>query len=101
MTEDEFIKMLEGHGYRNVRRLPTGEWAGNMRFMFTVAIVTGLDDVGYRCRWCYGSMNEAHAALILWDGQGNPPGRWLKQKGSLPDGTHVDRTPEEAAVEDK
>lgn len=87
MTFGEF----EAMGYQEPRLLPTGETAAVQRFMFTVGVVTGLDDFGYRCRWCYTSYLAASQALAHWSGKGNPPGVWIKQKGRTETGEVVDR----------
>lgn len=69
--------------YHFARTLPTGEIAAIQKMIFTTAIVIGLDDTGYRTRFCYdGPDQEVNAILALaeWDGEGWPPGYWLKQK---------------------
>lgn len=49
--------------------------------LHTVAIVVGLDEGGYRYRYCYEYQQEAIWALMFWDGHGHPPGNWIKRKG--------------------
>lgn len=68
-------------GYHYVRKLPSGEWAGLMRFLFTTGLVVGLDLEGYRTRFCYTYHEDALQALLEWDGHGDPPGPWIKEKG--------------------
>jgi hypothetical protein len=68
-------------GYQFLRKLPSGEWAALMRFMFTMGLVVGIDLVGYRTRYCYEFDDEALDALLQWDGHGDPPGPWIKEKG--------------------
>lgn len=86
-------EFLEGMGYEQPRKVPSGEWIAFTRFLFTWGLVIGLDDVGYRCRWCYATRAEAMAALESWDGVGDdPPGRWIKQKGRASTGKVVDRS---------
>jgi hypothetical protein len=45
---------------------------------------TGLFIVTDRCRWrtryCYEHPIEALNACLIWDGKGDPPGLWIKQK---------------------
>jgi len=48
--------------------------AAIMPLMFTHAIVSGFTPWGYKDRWCYGSYEEARAALDAWDGVGEPDG---------------------------
>lgn len=78
MTAEQII---EANGYLNPRRLPTGEWAAISIFMFTAGILVGIDEVGYRTRFCYHRLADAQKALAEWDGTGDPPGPWIKEKG--------------------
>lgn len=68
-------------GYSDVRELETGEIAGLQRMAFTTGLIVGLNDTGYRCRYCYPDIAGARAALNIWNGSGDPPGNWIKQKG--------------------
>lgn len=76
----EFKIFLEQMGYTDVRQLPTGEWAAIMPMLFTFGIFIGLDRYSWRTRWCYENLSEAKEALTKWDGKGDPPGLWIKQK---------------------
>lgn len=67
--------------YTSVRRLPSGELAGITKMAYTFGLVVGLDDTGYRGRYCYELACEAQEALDAWDGDGDPSGPWLKYKG--------------------
>lgn len=76
-------KFLVEGGITNVRQLPTGEWAGLHQFAFTCGLMVGLkEDMFdfYRTRYCYKTRTEALVALLQWDGEGFPPGNWIKQK---------------------
>jgi hypothetical protein len=73
-------KQLTDLGYIP-RLLPTGEWAGLRRYFYTVGLCVGLDETGYRHRYCYKDAGEAFIALMRWDGQGDPCGPWIKNKG--------------------
>lgn len=79
--EDQMIKALYREGYQGVKRLPSGDYAGVMRQFYTTGLFVGLDESGYKTRYCYETMSEATAALLLWDGEGDPPGGWIKAKG--------------------
>ncbi len=48
--------------------------------MFTTGLIAGLDRYGYRTRFCYETAPEAERALAEWNGEGWPPGYWVKQK---------------------
>lgn len=89
---------LEAMGYREIRPLPNGELAALFPFIFTVGIVVGLDDFGYRCRWCYDNYAVASAALAAWDGTEDPPGPWIKKKGRTLEGEHVDLSQSDIAL---
>jgi hypothetical protein len=75
-------ELYKRHGYAFVRELPSGEWAGLMPMLFTVGLFVGLDDDGYRVRYCYERFPEALLALAAWDGKADPPGPWIKRKGA-------------------
>jgi hypothetical protein len=66
-------------GYSDVKKLGN-EWAGILRQAFTVGLFVGLDAIGYRTRYCYPDLLSAKSALKEWDGKGDPPGPWIKQK---------------------
>lgn len=76
----ELLEILAGEGYRDIVRLPTGEIAGLSRFLYTTGLCVGLDESGYRTRFCFDGYNEALQSLEQWDGEGFPPGWWIKQK---------------------
>lgn len=76
MTEEEAVK----EGYTPNRVLPNGEHAGVIDMQFTTALVVGIDEIGYRTRFCFCTRAEAEQALEEWDGTGFPPGFWVKQK---------------------
>lgn len=81
-TTDPRIAAAIREGYAYVRLLPTGEVAGLHRFIFTVGLLVGIEDYWYRTRFCYQSAAEAIEAITTWDGKGDPPGYWIKEKGS-------------------
>jgi hypothetical protein len=76
LLDSEFRQM----GYRNLKDTAAGKCA-TMKFIFTTGLVFGLDDSGYRGRYCYETETEAFIALMLWDGTGDPQGPWIKYKG--------------------
>ena len=80
---DELSAWLTANAwYPSAKQLPTGEWAAVHDFYVTAGIVVGiaLHDGSYRSRYCYEHRHEAEAALAQWDGTGDPPGPWIKQK---------------------
>jgi hypothetical protein len=77
----DYIKYLEEQGYVQVREIPERGICALRKFMYTTGIVYGLDDSGYKGRWCYASMPMAVVAFSQWDGVGDPPMDWIKYKG--------------------
>lgn len=82
MVDDEiaFIARMEANGYRHVRKLASGEWAGVRQVLFATWLFLGLDETGSRTRFCFSRWREAVESLEAWDGVGFPPGWWIKQK---------------------
>jgi hypothetical protein len=77
---------IEALEYKHPRLLPTGEWAALQQMVFTVGLFVGIDETGYRTRFCYPHFFPAVIALVEWDGTGDPPGPWIKEKGGpIPD----------------
>lgn len=76
-----FADMLLKSGYTDLC-VRDSQVCAVKRFNFTTAVVVGLDDVGYQRRYCYEHREDAQAALSAWDGDGHPPGPWIKCKGA-------------------
>lgn len=74
---------IVGLGYFTPRLMPTGEWAAIGRYLFTYGLVVGIDERSYRTRFCYRLRQDAEMALEDWDGTGDPPGKWIKEKGEI------------------
>lgn len=81
MTEPEFVAELKCQGYSNVRKLYDGRWIGTMPMLFTVGLFVGLTKDYYDYRYCYPPNGDWEKDVMLWDGQGHPPGDWIKRKG--------------------
>lgn len=83
---DAFHRWLISQGYWCVRQLPTGEWAAGYDYLYTYGVLIGLQTgmPHYRTRWCYPklefSRDQVADFIRQWDGEGAPPGFWLKQK---------------------
>jgi hypothetical protein len=56
------------------------------RFIYTCGLLTRLELTDWTCeydeRYCYQSRSDALEALRTWDGRGDPPGPWIKEKTS-------------------
>lgn len=70
-------------GYVPAKILRSGECAGVMNMLHTTGLFVGIDAQLYRTRFCYATRSEAEKALSEWDGFGDPPGKWIKEKGGV------------------
>lgn len=77
------FEKFEAEGYSQLREIEGLGICGIYPFMYTTAIVVGIDEYGYKYRYCYPKEYtlECLIALKVWDGKGDPQGRWIKQKG--------------------
>lgn len=77
--------MADPYAYAH-RDLPDGRTITVYQMIFTWRLCIGQtdDDVGYDRAWCYEPRFKADMedALHTWDGEGDPPGRWLKEVGT-------------------
>jgi len=66
------------------RVLPDGTRCSLHQMLYTAAILVGISENGliYERRYCYEHWDLAQAALLQWDGAGDPPGPWVKEKPS-------------------
>jgi len=73
LKDEGFIKLKEVNGII----------IGIYRYMFTIAIVVDIDKDGYQHRYCYPYENtmDCLMAFEIYDGTGDPIGRWIKNKG--------------------
>lgn len=78
---EQMQQTLVSEGYYQIKEVPNRGICGLYDFLFTVGLVFGMDEYGYRGRWCYKTREEASIALKYWDGDGDPLGNWIKYKG--------------------
>lgn len=71
---------LEMADYDRVRQIDQRLF-GVQKMAYTTGLFCELDAVGYSHRYCYEHYAEAFSALNAWDGEGHPPGPWIKRKG--------------------
>ena len=50
-------------------------------FLFTVGLIVNLGPYDYERRYCYQYRTDALEDLKNWNGEGHPPGPWIKMKG--------------------
>jgi hypothetical protein len=69
-------EMCTHNHYFHPKLLDEKRYACVMPLLFTHAIIVGRigDNNSYEDRWCYGSAEQAIAALDAWDGTGEPQG---------------------------
>jgi hypothetical protein len=58
--------------YVAMRELPDGRVCGVMRLLFHWTLHVGVDLIGYADRYCYQDREVAVAAMLVWDGRGDP-----------------------------
>lgn len=78
LTREEFEQL----GYAVGKRLVSGEWLAVQKMIATAGLFVVTDNIGYRTRYCYEHMHEAVLACMEWNGVGDPPGNWIKEKPS-------------------
>jgi hypothetical protein len=68
------------------RLIPGQGLCAVQRFILTTGLLTKLEFAGeiynYGARYCYPITADAMSDLLDWDGQGDPPGEWVKEKVS-------------------
>ena len=76
-------RIIVDEGYTHIRKLPDGTRVAIRKMLYTYGLFVGLDLMGYSHRYCYETKEEAVADLEIWNGEGHPPGLWIKCKGAL------------------
>ena len=78
----ELEEHLEAEGYLKLREV-NGIIIGIYRYMFTIAIVVDVNEDGYDHRYCYPYEDtlDCLVAFEVYDGKGDPIGKWIKNKG--------------------
>lgn len=74
-------ELLAELGFFEAREV-AGELCALQDYMFTRAIVLGIDEIGYKRRYCFENRDDANRAIAEWDGTDHPPGNWIKLKGT-------------------
>lgn len=80
-SDQAFRQMLEANGYYDIRKLPDGTWAALYRLIFTTAICTGLDDLGWAYRWCFDDPDMAAAGLAKLEAMDDEPAGYVARRG--------------------
>ena len=67
--------------YLRSRQLPDGRWIAVTNQIYTTSLYVDVTErSAYRKRFCFERTAEAVQALEEWDGTGDPPGPWIKEK---------------------
>ena len=82
-------KLYREAGFYFWRRLDSGIEIGIIRMLFTWDLCYNINPKSmfdaYEYRYAYETEGEAVEACVLWDGEGHPPGNWIKRKGIYPE----------------
>jgi len=77
---DEHAKFYTDMGYGMPIKL-NGELVALAPFIFTTGIICGMDETGYKHRFCYHTENEAMIALLQWIGNADEePAGYITKK---------------------
>lgn len=81
------LKTIQDNQLLGVRAIPGRGTCVVQRFIYSCGLlvdfkVDGIISVDYKARYCYDTAKDAIEALDTWDGEGDPPGDWIKEKVS-------------------
>jgi len=71
---------VEALGYKHVRQLPDGTWAGTIELLFTRAICTGIAPLTYAYRWCFEDKQRAVDELNKLTAMDDEPTGWVARR---------------------
>ena len=80
--DHEFVEALAEQGFTDLTVRGHAGLCGLKGFNFTWGLVVNFEPFGHERRYCYEREEQARAALRAWDGEGHPPGPWIKCKGA-------------------
>lgn len=72
-------QQAEKEGYFFPKQMSDGRIMALQQNLYTIGLVI-IDNGGVLSRWCYENGIVALKSLLEWDGAGDPPGMWTKQK---------------------
>jgi hypothetical protein len=83
VTIDELDDWIGQPGVTDVQEKGDAGFVCIYRYMYTHAILSGLERSTYDGRWCYKDYDAAKTALDAWDGkEGTEPSGWHRHPGS-------------------
>lgn len=65
-----------------IRQMPDGSVCCVQRQLFTYGLLCGITALTYQRRYCFEHREDAEESLKKWNGTGDPPGMWIKEKPS-------------------
>lgn len=75
-------ELLPLEGFLAMRQLDDGRVIGVRPMLYTTGLAVGITPFeACEYQYCYESALDCLRAYTAWDGQGDPPGPWLKLKG--------------------
>ena len=78
--DDDHAKFYTDMGYGLPIKL-NGEIVALGKFIFTTGIMVGMDETGYKHRYCYHTQIEAEIGLLSWIGSGDvEPSGYITKK---------------------
>jgi hypothetical protein len=80
-SQSYLFLLLNIEGYYDLKRLAGRGICGIRSAIFTSDLCYGCDIEGFQGRYCFQTPGEARKSLKEWNGQGDPPGNWIKHKG--------------------
>ena len=90
-------------GFHMLGRLDNGIEIAVIKMLFTWDLCYNINPDSmfdaYDYRYMYETEGEAVKACVLWDGDGHPPGNWIKRKGGGPDLDNPDYKPNDNSMD--
>ena len=86
---DEDLQGISEDGLWFIKELEDGRSIVLNNFIFTMGLIVLCADYakaraqywnGFERRFCYENPSDALKAAVMWDGTGDPPGPWVKEK---------------------
>lgn len=93
--QQKLNEKLVNEGYREIRWIDGLGFCGLYGFMYTVGLVIGMGEHGYKFRYCYSYDNALQAVvdLMTMSADEHPAGDWIKCKGYCIDYSKEDVPP--------
>ena len=78
--DEEHAKFYTDMGYGMPIKMD-GEIVALGPFLYTTGIICGMDETGYKHRFCYHTQHDAEIALLTWIGSDDEePMNYIKRK---------------------